>query len=271
MVRNQTALRVGAVSYLNTKPLVFGLNELLPEGAQLRFELPSRLASELAADRLDVALVPSIAYARESNCQIVSRSCIACRGPVWSVKLLFRVAPDQVRTLAEDEGSRTSVALARILLWRRFGIRPASVPFPIGTPPAETTADAVLIIGDRAMHGFGSTWCEEWDLGQHWLDETGLPFVFAMWIGRAGRSDAHLGKILDQARRDGWSNAKQLAEQYGPQYGLSPAECLAYFRENLHFELGPEELAGLTLFYEQAAHLGLIEHVPELICQESIA
>jgi chorismate dehydratase len=269
--RNQTALRLGAVSYLNTKPLVFGLEELLPEGAQLRFELPSRLAGELAAESLDVALVPSIAYARHPNHQIISRSCIACRGPVWSVKLLFRVAPDQVRTLAEDEGSRTSVALARILLWRRYGIQPSSVPFPIGTPPEETVADAVLIIGDRAMHGFGSAWIDEWDLGQQWWHETGLPFVFAMWIGRGGRSDPGLGQTLDQARQDGCRAAEQLAKQYGPQYGLSTADCLAYFRENLHFELGPQELAGLTLFYEQAAQLGLIEHVPELICQESIA
>lgn len=271
MFRNQTALRLGAVSYLNTKPLVFGLQELLPQGAELRFELPSRLASDLAADELDVALVPSIAYAREPNCEIVSRSCIACRGPVWSVKLLFRVAPDRVQTLAEDEGSRTSVALARILLWRRFGIQPTSAAFPIGTPLEATDADAVLIIGDRAMHRFGDAWADEWDLGQMWWDETGLPFVFAMWIGRTGRSDRHLGLILDQARRAGWDHAEQLAERYAPRYGLSESDCLAYFRENLHFELGPEELAGLTLFYEQAAQLGLIEHVPELICQESIA
>src|SRR6266480_361020 len=116
-------LKIGAVSYLNTKPLVYRLAELAPE-AELSFDLPSRLADDLASGRLDVALIPSIEFFQDPSYTIVSDACIGCRGPVLSVKLLSRVAPERLRTLALDEGSRTSVALTRILLEQRFDIRP---------------------------------------------------------------------------------------------------------------------------------------------------
>ena len=105
-------MRIGAVSYLNKKPLVYGLAELAPQH-ELVFDLPSRLADDLAAGRLDVALIPSIEFFQDPAYVIVSDACIGCRGPVLSVKLLSRVAPDKIRTLALDEGSRTSVALTR--------------------------------------------------------------------------------------------------------------------------------------------------------------
>src|SRR5260221_1678380 len=143
-------MRIGAVSYLNTKPLVYRLAELAPEH-ELGFDLPSRLADELAAGRLDVALIPSIEYFQRSDYTIVSDACIACRGPVRSVKLLSRVPLEQIGTLALDEGSRTSAALVRILLHERFGLKPKLLPFPIDARPESIVADALLLIGDRAM------------------------------------------------------------------------------------------------------------------------
>src|SRR5687768_5226721 len=124
-------MRIGAVSYLNTKPLVYGLAELAPH-AHLVFDLPSRLADQLAAGTLDVALIPSIEFFQDPSYTIISDACIGARGPVLSVKLLFRKPPAQVRTLALDEGSRTSAALARVLLKERFDIEPARQPFPLG-------------------------------------------------------------------------------------------------------------------------------------------
>ena len=131
-------IRIGAVSYLNTKPLVYRLAESLPE-AEVVYELPSRLSAALAAGELDIALVPSIELATHPEWRIVSDACIGCRGPVLSVKLAFRVPPAQVRTLALDEGSRTSTQAERLLgtaTWRvgarRFCRRcrgmPASFP-----------------------------------------------------------------------------------------------------------------------------------------------
>ncbi|MEZ6075292.1 MAG: MqnA/MqnD/SBP family protein [Pirellulaceae bacterium] len=102
------SVSIGAVSYLNTKPLIFGLQQQLD--CQLRLDLPSRLADDLAARKLDVALIPSVEFLRGRQFSIVSDACIACRGPVRSVRVLFRKPPQRARSLALDEGSRTSRA-----------------------------------------------------------------------------------------------------------------------------------------------------------------
>src|SRR4051812_19609079 len=127
-------LKIGAVSYLNTKPLVYGLAERLPR-AEIVYDLPSRLADRLAAGSLDVALIPSVEFFQNPGYAIVSDACIGCRGPVWSVKLFSHARGDQIATLALDEGSRTSVALVRILLKERFGISPALSPLQIEASP----------------------------------------------------------------------------------------------------------------------------------------
>src|SRR5262245_16898466 len=178
-------MRIGAVSYLNTKPLVYRLAELAPQH-ELVFDLPSRLADDLAAGRLDVALIPSIEFFQNSSYTIVSDACIACRGPVRSVKLFSRVPLARIRTLALDEGSRTSVALVQILLRERFGIEPELKSFPIDTRAETVEADALLMIGDRAMRMPAGQFVAEWDLGDVWCRWAELPFVFAMWVGRQG-------------------------------------------------------------------------------------
>src|SRR6056297_2390565 len=113
-------LRLGAVSYLNTRPLICGLRARLAGRGRLTLNLPSRLADDLKAGRLDVALIPSVEYLRGVGERIVSDAVIACRGPVWSVRLLSRVPLPEIRTLALDEGSRTSATLVRVLLDEAF-------------------------------------------------------------------------------------------------------------------------------------------------------
>src|SRR5438876_10707748 len=144
-------IRVGAVNYLNTKPLIYQLERLAPQ-AELILDLPSRLADGLRDGRFDVALIPSIEFFADPSYTIVSDACIACRGPVLSVKLFRRFPAELIRTLALDEGSRTSVALVRILLRERYGIEPRLEPLAIGESLADASADAVLLIGDRAIH-----------------------------------------------------------------------------------------------------------------------
>ena len=142
----QNKLRIGAVSYLNTKPLVYQLDTILPT-AEIIYDLPSRLSDDLARGALDIALIPSVESFQDSSYRVISDACIACRGPVLSVKLLSRCPFAEIETLALDEGSRTSAALARILLQQRFQRTPSLQPFPIGSAIDETTADAVLLIG----------------------------------------------------------------------------------------------------------------------------
>jgi len=249
-------LKVGAVAYLNTKPLVYQLGQFAP-AADLSFDLPSRLADNLAAGKLDVALIPSVEYFEHPDYRIVSDACIACRGPVLSVKLFSRVKVANIRSLALDEGSRTSVALIRILLKERFGLQPATLPLPIGATLADTSADAALLIGDRAIHSPPGRFAEVWDLGDQWCQWSGLPFVFAMWVARRGVDVIDLESGLRAARDCGVASLEQIARAEAAPLGLTVPQCLSYLRDNLHFYLGPREREGLELFCEKSAALRL--------------
>ncbi|MBM4003614.1 MAG: menaquinone biosynthesis protein [Planctomycetes bacterium] len=248
--------RVGAVSYLNTKPLVHKLRQFAP-GIELVFDLPSRLADRLACRELDVALIPSVEAFQDPAYGIISDACIACRGPVLSVKLFSRVPFEKIRSLTLDEGSRTSVALTRILLQERFGLTPRCELLPIGGSVLETTTDAVLLIGDRAIHPPRGPFVGSWDLGDEWTRWCQLPFVFAMWIGRKDRDWSELDLALRQARDAGVRDLDSIAAAEATLVGLSPKECLVYLRDNLHFQLGNSERNGLELFRRRAQNLGL--------------
>ena len=240
-------VRVGAVNYLNTKPLVYQFERIAPQ-AELIFDLPSRLADELACGKLDVALIPSIEFFQDPAYTIVSNACIGCRGPVLSVKLFSRVPLEQIRTLALDEGSRTSVALVRILLKERFGLAPALEGLPIGSTIHDTDADAVLLIGDRAIHSPTGRFAAVWDLGDEWQRWAELPFVFAVWAARFDADLRGVGAALAAARDLGVGNLDAIAAAEAAELGLTRPECLAYLRDNLHFYLGPREQHGLHLF-----------------------
>ena len=244
--------RIGAVSYLNTKPLVYQLDRFLP-GADLVFDLPSRLAEGLADGRFDVALIPSVESFQDPDYVTVSNACIACRGPVLSVKLLSRTPIAQIRTLALDEGSRTSAALVRILLRQRFGLAPELEPLPIGQSAEEVCTDAVLLIGDRAIRPPHACFVEVWDLGDQWCRWAELPFVFAMWTARRIAAWPALAEALESARDAGVANLAEIAADEAAAVGLESSACLSYLRDNLYFYLGPRERRGLQRFHELAA------------------
>jgi chorismate dehydratase len=249
-------IRVGAVSYLNTKPLVYRLAEATPN-IDLVFDFPSRLADDLAQGKLDVALIPSIEFFQDPGYTIVSDACIACRGPVLSVKLFSRVPVREIRTLALDEGSRTSAALVKVLLCERFGLHPKLEPLPVVASIADTSADAILLIGDRAIHSPPGRFTEVWDLGDEWCRWAELPFVFAMWTARAGVDLAGVDAALAEARDAGVAHLDEIAAREAAPLGLTVPQCLSYLRDNLYFYLGPREQRGLELFYQRSASLGL--------------
>jgi chorismate dehydratase len=253
-------LRVGAVQYLNTRPLVHGLAR---KSLELVYDLPSRLADRLRDRALDVALIPSVEFLADPSYRLVSDACIACRGPVMSVKLFLRTRPEQVATLAVDEGSRTSAALARILLAERHGVRPAVRTLPLGSSLPETQDDAVLLIGDRALGpaggAGGGSFQLVWDLGDEWCRWTGLPFVFAVWAARAGVADDELDGLaatLSHVRDAGRANLAAIAAAEAAAHGLTVQQCLGYLRDSLHYVLGPRERAGLELFRRHVDRLG---------------
>ena len=248
--------RVGPVSYLNSRPLIRYLSEFLP-AARIEVDLPSRLADRLAAGKLDVALIPSIEYFRNPGCTVVSDACVACEGPVRSVKLYSRVPVSQIRTLALDEGSRTSAAMARILLKERFALEPALELLPIGATAADSSADAVVLIGDRGMFSLAGPFCCVWDLGEEWTRWMGLPFVFSMWVARPGIDRQSLAEAFSAARDEGVRQVDRIAQEESPLLGISEAECRAYLREHLRFTLGPREREGLETFFRLAVAHGL--------------
>jgi chorismate dehydratase len=259
-------LQVGAVSYLNTRPLVHTLDQLAPQ-ADIVLDLPSRLADRLAAGNLDVALIPSIEFFHDPAYRIVSDACIGCRGPVLSVNLHSRVPMEQIGRLALDEGSRTSAALVRILLRERYGLEPQLEPLPIGARPSACSADAVLLIGDRAIGGPdfpGADFIEHWDLGDEWCRWAELPFVFAMWVAREGVELNGLEQALAAARDSGVAHLDEIARREAGTLGLSHEACLSYLRDNLYFYLGPRERRGLALFYRHAVEIGLAPSGREL-------
>lgn len=253
---SNSRIRIGAVEYLNTKPLVYGLERTAPQ-ADVVFDLPSRLADRLAADALDVALIPSIEFFQDPSYRIVSDACIACRGPVLSVKLFSRVPAERIRSLALDEGSRTSAALVQILLKERYGVVPRLEPLSAGARLEDSRADAVLLIGDRAIQSPPDRFVQVWDLGDEWWRWTGLPFVFAMWVAREGLDLQGVDQALCDARDAGVAQLSAVAEREAAAKGLTVPQCLSYLRDNLHFYLGPNEQEGLAKFYTYAAELGL--------------
>jgi chorismate dehydratase len=256
-MESHRSIRIGAVSYLNTRPLVHGLSQRLPE-ASLTFDLPSRLADQLAHGSLDVALIPSFEFLRGNDYELVSDAAIACRGPVWSVRLLSRVPIHSIRSLALDEGSRTSAALAQVLLWDMYQLRPRLLPLPIDADWESIAADAVLIIGDRAMHPPAGLYHEIWDLGDRWCRAHELPFVFAVWAGRRGQVGNHVAQALAAARDDGLNDIEQIAQSQAGRHGLTVDDCMAYFTRHLQFRLQPEHLRGMQRYAEKCVALQLL-------------
>ena len=249
-------LRIGAVSYLNTKPLVYGLAD--SDAHQLSFDLPSRLADQLSQRKLDVALVPSIEFLLDSDYVRVSDACIGCLRAVHSVKLYSRVPAERIQTLALDEGSRTSAAMVQIWLADHFSVRPQLHSLPIGDGLADASTDAVLLIGDRAIGSSSDRYPMEWDLGEQWVSAYKTPFVFAVWTARRDTDVGDLDDTLSMARDAGVANLPQIAASECRHVGMNESECLTYLSHNLHFRFGAEQNQGLELFRKRADHYGFL-------------
>lgn len=248
------SLRLGAVGYLNARPLVFGLD--CDPRFLLRFDVPARCAELLHGDAIDVGLIPSIEYLR-GDYRVVPDLAIASLGPVASVALYTRRPVSEIRSIGMDTSSRTSVALVRVLCARLFGIHPT---IRMRAPSLEGMLrenDAALLIGDNALMLNGGAGIEKIDLGDAWTTMTGLPFVYALWVGRAGALTPEDVQALQRARDDGVRHSEEIARQYFSTTPEQQAVGARYLRENIKYHLGDKERAGLELFYRYAAEVGL--------------
>lgn len=249
-------VRLGAVDYLNARPLVYGL-ELRPEFA-LQFDPPSKCAALLHEGSIDIGMIPSIEYLRGPEYCAVPDMAIVSEGPVASVSLFTTKPINEVRTIAADTSSRTSNALLRVLCRERFGIEPELAPMAPRPLEMLRRCDAALVIGDAALffdhQGAGAG---KMDLGEQWTAMTGLPFVWAFWAGRPRALRAGHLEHLAQARDEGVAASDEVAAAY---CGAERAEIgKRYLRDNIRYDWGPRELEGLRAYYELAFRNGLVE------------
>jgi chorismate dehydratase len=249
--------------------LVYGLEEA--PRFDLRYDVPSECARLLHEGAIDVGLIPSIEYLRGGPYRIVPDLAIASRGPVASVAIYTTKPIGDVRSIALDTSSRTSVALVSVLCARLFKIEPALEGRGPDLPAMLAHSDAALIIGDNALlldhrqsrGGSLQSEIEKIDLGEAWQTLTGLPFVYAFWAGRPEALGADEVVALQRARDAGITQSDAIARRYFPDSVAHQAAGAAYLRDNIKYYLGDEERAGLETFYRYAVEAGVVEEEVE--------
>lgn len=247
MKQNPSGFRIGAVSYLNTVPLVWGmLHGEQREQVELSFSIPSECARQVENGQIDIGLVPVAEIARQ-GLEIVPGVGIACFGPVRSILLFSRVPWRNVRTLAADASSRTSVQLARVILQERFGVRPQVFEQAPVLENMLTAADAALIIGDPALRLDPQELSyESLDLGDEWKKLTALPMVFAAWAGK--HPDPQLAGITAGSYHFGQTRLDEIIDSEYRKRGIARELAANYFRRHIRFTLGDKEREGLRTF-----------------------
>jgi chorismate dehydratase len=258
-VSGPARVRLGAVGYLNARPLVYGL-EAQPR-FEVRYDIPSECARLLHAHDTDLGLIPSIEYLRGSGpYTLVPGAGVTSKGAVASVAIFTRRDPRDIESIAMDSSSRTSVALSTILLRREFGAAPTMMSMPPDLDAMLAAADAALIIGDTALFLDPGPEIAKLDLGALWTRSTGLPFVYAFWAGWPEAVTPEQVEALQRARDEGVAHAAEVARAYYPDDPAREAVARHYLRDNIRYCLGPEELEGLQAFYRYATELDLASY-----------
>jgi len=254
-------LRIAAIPYLNARPLVWALERKGGGRYDLSYDVPSRLAEELAAGQVDVALVPAFEYLRGVGDLIVPEVSISCLGPAGSVRLFSRVPLAEVRRLATDASSSSSAALAQVLLRQRYQASFTTVALPPDLEAMLAAADAALLIGD-----LGLTTCYPaevvCDLGQEWYDWQRLPFTFAFWVADEGVPPEVAADLL-WAKEQGLANMAAVVQDASRHTGLSAEVIGNYLQRNLDYGLTDAHLTGLRTFAQLCVAQGLLDHERE--------
>lgn len=250
-------VRIGAVGYLNARPLTWALDRD-PDRWLVRYDVPSMCASLLHQGEVDLGLVPSIDYLQSPDYRFVPGVGIGSRGAIASVALYTRRPVGEIRHIALDTSSRTSVTLIQVLCRHHFHISPRFVPHAPDLAAMTGTCDAGLLIGDPAFEAApGALGLEKIDLGEVWTAMTGLPFIYAAWTGRPGAADREVVRALQRAQAEGLAATAAIASEYGGGDAARADRAAVYLRDNVKYGLGVEEAAGLQLFLDYAAEAGL--------------
>lgn len=259
----QSPIVIGTVPYLNARPLVrwfWDTDEGRASGVRVVEAVPSELAKRLAEGEFAAALVSSFELFRRPGLCHAPGIAVGAGGAVHSVRLLSRLPVEQVRTVALDTSSLTSVALLKILLTERYGLSPRYVPCAPNLAEMLETAEAALLIGDLGYRDYErfDLRLRALDLGAAWREMTGLPFVYALWIGPVGRLGEDVVALLERAKEWGTVHLPEIACAEYNRLGETYERCLHYLRDVMRYDLGPRERKALSLFGDKAWRHGLL-------------
>jgi chorismate dehydratase len=273
-------LKISAISYLNTAPLLWdfehgqaGAGRVAQSDFDISYTIPSACAEALRAGTADIGIIPAAAYASVPDLVVIPDVAIAARRAVRSILLVSRVPlnkwSEQVRTVALDTSSMTSVALTKILFAKWLGGERAYSSMAPNLDAMLAACDAALLIGDPALQ-VDRTRYVTLDLAEEWNARTGKSFVFAFWaIRRAaltGRDGAALARTFRQSRDHGLmpEHLEAIAQEWAPRLGLTVEAVRTYLVRNIHYYLDPPCLEGLALFYRLGVEIGALPQAPEL-------
>ncbi len=265
-------LRISAISYLNTAPLMWDFEHgKASNDFDISYTLPSACAKALADGTADIGIIPAAAYAQIPGLVLLPEVAIASRQAVRSILLVSKMPIDQIRSVALDTSSMTSVALTKILFEKWLGGGRSFETMPPDLDRMLAAHDAGLLIGDPALKVDRSRY-HTLDLAEEWIRHTGKPFVFAFWAVREealrerSSSPPDLATVFQQSRDHGLESASldQITHEWAKRLDLTEADVRSYLTENIHYQLDTDCLEGLRLFYRYAAEIGATPNTPEL-------
>jgi chorismate dehydratase len=274
-------LRISAISFLNTAPLMWDFEHGDAGGDfEIDYTIPSACAAALAANQADIGIIPAFTYAQIPGLVILPNIAIASKDRVRSILLISKKPIEDVRTVAADTSSRTSVALLQVLFAKFFGGARELTPQAPKLDEMLRHHDAALLIGDAALQVPPDAGHHLYDLAHLWHEATGQRFVFAFWAvrldaldrkpavngGRAGNVRGDLAKVFQQSRDHGLEPASLavIAREWSLKLGLGEDDIRSYLTENIHYFLDRESHAGLKLFLQYSQEIGLIPAIPDL-------
>jgi len=218
----------------------------------LDFRIPSACADQMASGAADIGIVPSFELTRQ-DLEIIPGAGIACHGPVRSILLVSKGPAAEIRTLAVDSSSRTSVQLARVILERRYGADYVPLPHAPDLDAMLRAADAALLIGDAALRLNPALLpYEVHDLGGEWVEMTGMPMVFAVWAARKGVVTPDVVAAFRESCRYGRERIDEIVAAESPRRGFAPEVAREYLTRHIVHELGPRDYEGMDLFLRYA-------------------
>ena len=264
-------LRISAISYLNTAPLMWDFQHGPVAGQfDTTYTLPADCARALESGAADIGIIPAAAYTRIPNLKILPGVAIASRQAVRSILLVSKVPIERVKTVALDTSSMTSVALTKVIFEKWLGGGRTFISMPPDLDKMLAQHDAGLLIGDPALQVDRSRYVTL-DLAEEWIRHTGKPFVFAFWAVRAdalrkSNDVQELAAVFQRSRDHGLlpANLARLCREWSPRLGLNEADVHSYLTENIYYELDDECIEGLRLFYRYGAEVGALPKVREL-------